>query len=70
MGNRGTDGRLALGPRDIDMDPLIVAGGPGELVDPFLGDLDPVAHADLHPNHRFDFVKVLEDPHRAHCKLC
>jgi hypothetical protein len=47
------------------MDPLIVAGGLGEPVDPLLGDLDPIAHPDLRPNRRFDLVKVLEDPHHA-----
>ncbi|MGF9761276.1 hypothetical protein AAII07_39405 [Microvirga sp. 0TCS3.31] len=43
------------------MDPLIVAGGSGELVDALLSDLGPVTHTDL----RYDFVKVPEDPQYA-----
>src|SRR6185437_5057568 len=38
---------LRLGALDVDMDPLVIAGGVGEGVDAVLGDLHPVGHADL-----------------------
>ena len=38
---------LALGALDIDMDPLMVAGGVGEFVDLLLGHCEPVADPDL-----------------------
>src|SRR5438067_11281889 len=38
---------LALGALDIDMDPLMVAGGIGEFVDLLLGHREPVADPDL-----------------------
>src|SRR4029450_2082089 len=45
------------------MDPLLVAGRFREQVDSFLRDLDPVAHADLGADGRFDLVEVTEDTH-------
>ena len=45
MGDRAAD--LARGALDIDMDPLMVASGVGELVHPVLGDLQPVGDAHL-----------------------
>jgi hypothetical protein len=39
-----------LGLLDVDVDPLVVAGGFGELVDPLLGDGDPVADGDFLPD--------------------
>jgi hypothetical protein len=40
--------RPGLGPRRIDMDPLMVAGSVREGVHLVLGDLDPVGRAQLH----------------------
>ncbi len=65
MGNRGAGGQHAAGAFDIDMDPLIVAGGLGELVDPLLVDVNPVARPDLRSNRCFDLAEVPEDAHRA-----
>ena len=45
MGDRAAD--LLGGALHVHMDPLMVAGGLGELVHPLLGDLDPVRHADF-----------------------
>src|ERR1700692_650878 len=47
MGDRLAARHLALGALDIDMDPLVVAGGVGEFVDLLLGDRVPVADPDL-----------------------
>jgi len=41
--------RAVLGALRVDVDPLVVAGGVGEHVDPGLVDLDPRAHADFSP---------------------
>ena len=46
MGDGGPERALALGPLDVDVDPLVVARDLGELVDVRLGHLDPVAGAD------------------------
>ena len=46
MGDRAAE-RPGLGPLDVDVDPLVVAGGVGELVDLVLGDLDVVAVAEV-----------------------
>jgi hypothetical protein len=47
VGDRAAD--LPGGAFDVDMDPLVVAGGLGELVDPLLADLDPVGDPDSWP---------------------
>ena len=44
VGDRPAE-RPVLGPLGIDVDPLVVAGGVGERVDPLLGDLQPVGRA-------------------------
>src|SRR2546429_3977156 len=62
----GAAERTFLGPLDVDVDPLVVAGGLGERVDPLLGDLQPVAVAEvlaLGPLHALDAV---EHPHVSH----
>jgi len=45
------------------MDPLVVAGRLGELIDPLLRDLHPAADPDLGADGRLDLIEVLEDPH-------
>ena len=55
------NGRFLLGPLDVDVDPLTVAGELGEAVDHVLGDLDlgsPVA--ELGRNRRGQRVNVIE----------
>src|SRR5690349_7517951 len=52
-----------LGAFLVDMDPLFVTGGIRKLVDAILGDLDPVADADLLANGGFEFVESVEYPH-------
>ena len=47
MGDRPAERALLLGTLGIDVDPLEVAGRLGELVDPLLGDLHPVAVAEV-----------------------
>ena len=46
MGDRPAE-RARLGPLDVDVDPLMVAGRLGERVHPVLGDLQPVAVAEV-----------------------
>jgi hypothetical protein len=46
MGDWSAEG-AALGPLGIDVDPLVITGGVGELVDLFLGDLVPRAVANV-----------------------
>jgi hypothetical protein len=43
----GAPERAGCGALEVHVDPLVVAGGVGELVDPLLGDLDPLAGAEL-----------------------
>jgi hypothetical protein len=45
------------------MNPLLVAGRLGELVDAVLRDLDPVAGADLGTNSGFNLVEIAKYPH-------
>src|SRR6266699_6256470 len=47
MGDCLATRHLALGTLDIDMDPLVIAGGVGEFVDLLLRHRVPVAGADL-----------------------
>jgi hypothetical protein len=64
-GDRAAE-RRPLGPLDIDVDPLEVAGGLGELVHPLLGDLDPVAVAEV-PAHRA--LDTVDAPEHVVCHL-
>ena len=50
MGDRGAERALGLGPLDVDVDPLIVVGELGKRVDHLLGDLAPLARAELLPD--------------------
>ena len=56
MGDRGAEGALGLGALDVDVDPLVVAGELGELVDVLLGDRAPLARADRLPDEPADLV--------------
>ena len=47
MGDRRAEGALALGPLDVDVDPLVIAGDAGEGVDVLLGDGAPIRGTDL-----------------------
>jgi hypothetical protein len=47
VGDRPAEGALGRGPLDVDVDPLVVAGGVGEEVHPLLGDLHVVAVAEV-----------------------
>src|SRR5580658_9308123 len=60
MGDRAAD--LARRPFDIHVDPLMIAGGVGEQVDPILCDLQPVRDADLGPDQPWQLRKT----HRFH----
>ena len=55
--------RAVGGALGIDVDPLAVARGVGEQVDPFLADADPLADAELLAGGRRDLVTVIQDPH-------
>ncbi len=59
MGDRRPE-RPGLGPLDVDVDPLVVAGGVGELVDLVLGDLDAVAVAEVLADERAQFVGAVD----------
>ncbi len=50
MGDGAAEGALGVGPLDVDVDPLVVAGGVGEQVHPLLGDLHVVAVAEVLPD--------------------
>ena len=56
--------RTVLRPLRVDVDPLVVAGRVGEAVDPLLGDLDPVAVAEVLPLRGAQVVCGLELGHR------
>ena len=59
MGDRGAEGALGLGPLDVDVDPLVVAGELGEGVDVGLGDGAPLARADLLTDQRLHSLDSL-----------
>ena len=53
-------------PFDVDMDPLMVVGGVGELVHPFLGDLEPVRGTEVAALRGPELVQVFEHRHLWH----
>ena len=61
MGDRPAEGALGRGPVHVDMDPLVVAGGVGELVDPLLGDVHPVGPAEVRAGGGAQVVERVED---------
>jgi hypothetical protein len=65
MRDRGPTGRFACGAFRVDVDPLLVAGRFGELVDAILGDFHSVADADLGADSALEVIKVVEHAHLA-----
>ena len=63
MGDRRPE-RPVLRALGIDVDPLVVAGGVGELIDPVLGDLQPLAVPEVRARRRAQLVGGLELMHR------
>ena len=45
---------LALGSLNVDVDPLIVTGEPGEVVDHLLADLAPLGRSELSSDQIFE----------------
>ena len=66
VGDRAAEGP-GLGPLDVDVDPLVVAGGVGELVDLLLGDLDLVAVAEVLADLGLQPVDAFDD--RRHGRI-
>mgnify|MGYP003694646303 CR=1 FL=1 len=58
VGDRLAPGHLALGPLDVDVDPLMVAGGVGELVDHRLVDRDPLRWAQLASDELQEVLRI------------
>jgi hypothetical protein len=69
VGDRAAEGRFLPRPLDVDVDPLVVAGGVGELVHPLLGDVDPVRGAELLTGGGLDLLEGGEHAHRRHSWL-
>ena len=65
MGNGIAEGALTLGALGIDVDPLVVAGGIGEVVDPLLGDLEPVAGLEWGTDQQDEFCRGFDGEHAA-----
>ena len=59
MGDRTAE-RAALGPLDVDVDPLVVAGRVGERVHLFLGDLDVRGVAEVLADEGFHLVDSVD----------
>jgi hypothetical protein len=59
----GRTERARGGPLGFHVDPLVVAGGLGELVDPLLVDHDPVAGAEILTLGEPQLSYAPEDPH-------
>ena len=57
VSDRGLIGRLALGTRPIDVNPLVVSTDVGKPVDAILRHLDPTAHANL---FALEFLKIVQ----------
>ena len=67
--DRGPERRLARGPCGIHVNPLVIPGGLGELVDARLRDLHPAAGGDLladtaaeRANVEFDHDRPVQEP--------
>ena len=60
MGDRASE-RACLGPLDVDVDPLVVACGVGELVHLLLGDLHVVAVAEVLADLGLQSVDAVDD---------
>src|SRR6516225_1552918 len=60
VGNGASPGELAFGAFDIDVNPLIVSRGFGIPLDALLGNLDPVADADLRSDRGLEVFEIPE----------
>src|SRR5690606_15396950 len=56
-----------LGPLDVDVDPLVVAGGFGKLVHLLLGDGDPVAGGYVLADEAGQFGQGFDGSHATQC---
>jgi hypothetical protein len=54
---------------DVDVDPLVVAGGVGELVDPLLGHLHPLGAAEVRAGARLELVETVDDQCHVHTSV-
>ncbi len=70
MRNRCAERRFAARPFDVDVDPLMVASGVGELVDAFLRDFQPVAHHDFLARLPGELFETAEHDPRHYFLLC
>ncbi len=61
--DRSAVGTLGLGAGDIDVDPLVVAGDIGEIVDALLVDIHPVADAEFGADRRYRIVDGGDELH-------
>ena len=61
MRDGAAEGALLLGALDVDVDPLVVPGRVGEEVDLVLGQLLPVAVAEVLPGLGPELVQSLDD---------
>ncbi len=59
MGDRGAEGALGLGPINVDVDPLVIAGEIGEGIDVLLSDRAPLTRADLLPDQSLHALDTL-----------
>ena len=64
MRDRGAIGALGLGAFDVDVDPLMVAGDVGEVVDPLLADLQPVTDTEFASDQ---CLRVVDGGDDLHC---
>src|SRR6185312_3569738 len=62
----GAAERPLLGPLDVDVDPLVVAGRLRERVHPLLGDLEPLAEAEVLAHRGPDALGAVEHPYLSH----
>ncbi len=70
MRHRPAERRFAAGALHVDVDPLMIAGGFGELVDLLLGDLDPVADGHFLALQAFQFFERSDGTHGVSLLLC
>ena len=60
VGDGGAIGRFPLGAIGIEMDPLAIFGGFGELADAVLGDFKPIGDADFAAYEIFQGIEIFE----------
>ena len=59
MGDGRAEGRFLLSTIGIEMNPLAIFGGFGELVDTLLGDVEPVGKSNFPAYQLFQGVEIL-----------